>query len=232
MQFKGISAFCNGKLIQIELPDKKSIVLDGKNGDFILSLIRSILSMDYNDYFLDYGDMKDMLLENSYLRFTNGGIACRDNAITIDGSVPKIHCVYARKNGGINSFLISNNTDLTTISFNMTEYTDIIDTNSWVRLQELINRFAGFEFLKIDSKKLYFNSITEELKLAYLLMAESFLTPENYLRIVLIPKLGVFSPSRFCEFMELLDNIHRLEVILTTEDINIRSNSVITLVDC
>lgn len=232
MQLKSISAFHGGKLIQLDLPDKKSIVLEGSSKDYLLSLIKALLGVDYGGYMSDSWEDKDILTNNAYMKFTNGSVYCKEGYVMLDGNVPLTHCVYARKEGGIDSFLLTQGTGSKPLDFDMTKYTDGISQQDWLRLKELINRFAGFEFMQIRNKELYFNEVNAELETAYLLMAESFLTPENYLRVVLIPELECFTPDRMFEFVELLDNIHRLEVVLVSADVNIDKDSVVTAVNC
>ena len=240
MQLKSIQAIHNGRVINIELPDKKSIVLNGSEKDcnYIIDLVRLLLGVDYNDN-LSYIENKsmDLLKDNASMRFTTGSILLKDGSVSISGKVPYIHCVMLNKTG-VSSFLLSQSLTPTSINHDMTKFSSIIPVGDWIRLTELFNRFAGFECAILKNNgdnnfSLDFSGeITEELRLAYLLMSESFLTPKDYLRIVLIPKLEVFTERRLFELIELADNINKLEMVICGADVEIKSGSVITPVNC
>ena len=59
-------------------------------------------------------------------------------------------------------------------------------------------------------------------------MAESFLTPKDYLRVVLIPELDSFSAKDMFRLIDVTDNISRLEMVFTCSDVDIEPGSVIT----
>lgn len=237
MQFKGIQAM-GRKVYNIDLPDKKSIVLDGMQADkdYILELLKIIFGMDYNNSLHGDYNCEEMLRNNAVLQFTGGKLRVEKGAISISGKIPYIHCVYAG-NDGITSFLISQSVKKLEISTDMTEFSNIIDMSDWTRLIELFNRYAGFKCAYlVDSsevgKILQFDGLTKELETVWLLMSESFLTPTDYLRIVLIPQLSLFSAEDMFRLIELLDNIHRLEMVITSAEVDIKPNSVITRVSC
>ena len=240
MQLKSIQAIHKGRVINLELPDKKSIVLSGSRQDcnYILDLTKLLLGVDYNSslYYIE-NKSEELLKDSASMRFTTGSILLKDGSVRIVGKVPYIHCVMLTETG-VSSFLVSQSLNPTSINHDMTKFSNIIPVGDWIRLTELFNRFAGFEcaiFRKNgdnDFSLEFYSELTEELKLAYLLISESFLTPKDYLRIVLIPQISLFDEKRMFELIELVDNINKLEIVICGADVEIKSGSVITPVNC
>lgn len=237
MQFKSIQAM-GRKVYNIDLPDKKSIVLDGLKADkdYILELLKVVFGMDYNNSLESKFPCKELLKNSVILRFTGGTLSVSNGAISISGKIPYIHCIYAQENE-ISSFLVSYSLSQMEISTDMTVYSDVIDISDWSRLLDLFNRYAGFECASLvntqeHGKILQFNNMTKELETVYLLMSESFLTPKDYLRIVLIPQLSYLDSEKMFRLIELLDNINKLEMIITSAEVDIEEGSVITRVSC
>lgn len=240
MQLKGIQTFYKNKIINIELPDKKSIVLNGtkKECTYILDLLRTMLGVDYNDN-LRYLENRseDVLKNNASIRFTTGSILLKDGTITIHGRVPYLHVVMVDNSGDINSFLVSQSASPIGLATDMTKYNTEIEHTDWIRLLELFNRYAGFDCCTLveladSTYKLEFTDLTPELETVYLLMSESFLTPQDYLRIVLLPDIKGVTPERMFELIELVDNINKLEMIISSADVEIKGNTVVTNVSC
>ena len=240
MQLKGIQAIHKGRVMNIELPDKKSIVLCGgiENRNYVIDLLRMMLGVDYSDNLpcVQYKS-NDLLKDSASIRFTTGSIILSDGAVTIKGKVPYLHCVMLTEMG-VSSFLVSQTLNHTSIGHDMTKFSNIIPVADWIRLVELFNRYAGFDCAILENTEgnnftLTFSSeMTEELRLAYLLMSESFLTPKDYLRVVLLPQLSLFDAKKVFELVELADNITRLEMFICGADIDIKAGSIITPVNC
>lgn len=244
MQFKNIQAIRGNRIINVVLPDKKSIVLCGSEDDnlYVMDLLRVMLGVDYNDNlgYLKYR-AEDILKSKASLRFTTGNVYISNGSVRIDGKIPYLHVVQPTNNGGIKSYLISPLVQGTDLDVDMTVYNESIQYSDWIRLVELFNRYAGRDCAQIvevnkDSTvqhgyQLRFNNITEELKTVWLLMSESFLTPQNYLRIVLLPKMNGFDSDKMFKLIDLVDNIGKLEMVITIADVNIKEGSVITEVN-
>lgn len=240
MQLKSIQAIHKGRVINLELPDKKSIVLNGSRKDcnYILDLSKVMLGVDYNSS-LPYVENRseDILNDSASMRFTTGSILLKDGSITIQGKIPYIHVVQVTNNGGISSFLVSQSLNPTGLAVDMTKFSNAIEIADWIRLVELFNRYAKFECAILENNgdnnfSLRFNGLTEELKTVYLLMSESFLTPKDYLRVVLLPEINGINADRMFELIELTDNITKLEMIICGADVEIKDGSVITPVNC
>lgn len=240
MQFKSIQALRGSRPISIVLPDKKSIVLSGRRDDsyYLFDMMRVSFGMDYNDNLGVYKFRSEEILKNqSSLRFTTGMIKIVDGAVSIDGKVPHIHVVQVMPNGSIRSYLVSNKSHIKDLDNDMTKYSSVIPYTDWLRLVELFNKFAKFECAKLTpvdggiedvSYSLSFSGITEELQTAWLLMSESFLTPKDYLRVVLLPELNGYTPDDMYRLIDVADNISHLEMVFTCAEVDIKPGSVIT----
>lgn len=244
MQFKSIQAIRGGRVISITLPDKKSIVFCGSTNDnyYVMDLMRVMFGVDYND---NLGHLKyraeEILKNNASLRFTTGSIYINKGSVRIDGRIPYLHIVQPDNHGGIRSYLVSQSVSVKDLDVDMTHYNESIPHTDWIRLAELFNRYAERECVEIIEVgtnesgapiyELRFNDITEELQTVWLLMSESFLTPQNYLRIVLLPELDGFDGDSMFRLIDLVDNISRLEMVITTAEVNIKAGSVITEVN-
>lgn len=240
MQFKSIHAMRGKRPIGIILPDKKSIVLSGRRDDayYLFDMMRVSFGMDYNDNLGVYRYKSEEILKNeSCLRFTGGMISIKNGAVSLEGKVPQIHVVQVMEDYSIRSYLVSNRTSIKDLDNDMTKYSSVIQYKDWLRLVELFNRFAEYECAVLthvgssdedESYSLSFNGITKELQTGWLLMAESFLTPKDYLRVVLIPELDSFSAKDMFRLIDVTDNISRLEMVFTCSDVDIEPGSVIT----
>lgn len=239
MQFKQITTNLNGNFVNIMLPDKKSIVLKGDKDtkDCVLDVIKAILGCDYTGVMSENFN-RNLFMSSSSLVFTNGELFIKDKAVVRKGKVPRLH--YVEYAGGITiqSFLVTESTENTLIGFDLTEYTPLISSEMWLRLITMVNRVVGFEFVSLTNETLSFNfdtSIMSEdaLKVIYLLIAESFTTPEDYLRLVVIRDFGCIDKNKMGELIEVLDNIRGLEMVICTADIqpdSLSKNSIVTFV--
>ena len=244
MQFKSIQAIRGGRVLNIVLPDKKSVVLSGSKSDseYVMDMMRVMFGVDYNDNlgYLHYRS-EEILRNSASLRFTTGSIYINKGSVRIEGRVPYLHIVQPDMQGGIRSYLVSQSATVKDLDVDMTVYNGAIPHTDWIRLAELFNRYADRDCVKIcevkdeetgsTGYKLEFVDITEELQTVWLLMSESFLTPSNYLRIVLLPPMEGFDADKMFKLIDLVDNISRLEMVITTAEVNIKEGSVITEVD-
>jgi len=238
MQFRSIQAVTDDRVYSINLPDKGVISLDGNSASksYILTMICTVLGLDYSSTINK--EAKGVLRTKASLGFLNGNLTLSDGSVTMRGKVPYIHCVYLNAESvGVSSFFISDIVKRNSIDIDMTRYTSDIEEKDWVRLLSLYNKYAGFESARIvtypdGSKKLEFNGMTRELETAYLLLSESFLTPSDYIRIVLIPELSYIDNNRLVELVRLMSHIRQLEMIIIANDVDLSKNTFISSVSC
>lgn len=244
MQLKGLKTEVNEHPIIVNFPDKKSIILKGQNNLHLLYVIEMLLSSDYTGYYKDldknYGYMYKNVTGMSQLAFTNGSIIGKDNKIYINGQVPNLHCIRYLKNGEFRSFLFSEDVGYCELYNDMTKYSTIVPDNSWIRLCTLVNNLIGYEVVVLDNRQLKFNWGTniefsiEAQKFIYMIISECFLTPNGYLRVLLLPDIDILSSKQQVKLIECLDNIKGHEMCISSGNISfsdIDENSVVTFVN-
>ena len=239
MQFKQITTNLDDHFINIMLPDKKSIVLKGDREvkDCIFDVVKAILGCDYTGVMSENFN-RNLFTSSSSLVFTNGELFIRDKAVVRKGKVPRLHYLEYAGGTSIQSFLVTESTESTILGCDLTIYTPLLPMDAWLRLIAMINKVVGFEFVTLTNENLNFNfdtsSMSEDaLKVIYLLIAESFATPEDYLRLVLIRDFGCIPRNKMGELIEVLDNIRGLEMVICSAEISPESlskHSVVTFV--
>lgn len=236
MQFKNITTQLSGRFLNIDLPDKKSIILNGdiETKEYLLQVIKSLLCFDYSTELS--GFLKHNPLETkSVLVFTNGIVRVHNQASVIEGNVPKLHILELQSDGSILSVLTSEDSNNLTLDTDMTKYSGQLPLESMYRLASLCNKVAGYEFVVFENNEINFNwesTISKSvLETIYLTISESFLTPEGYLRLVLLHTCFGMDSSIMAKLIEVLDNIRGLEMLFCTAEIepqHLSSDSVVT----
>lgn len=238
MQLKSLKTIIDEKEKEVTFPDKKSVIVKGENKNQILYLIETLLSRDYTDYYAkidsNYDFFYEPLSEMSVLVFTNGKIIGKSSTIKVQGEVPKIHCIRYVRNGVIRSFLCNDNMDECSLGNNMTRYNEQIDMSIWYRLIQTVNDYLGFVFVELVDKDLRFHFTTDNIKkftvdaqkLAYMLISECFITPENYLRILLLSEIECMTKEQILDLIKLLDNLKGHEMLLTVDEIETKDNVI------
>lgn len=245
MQLKGIKTILNEKERAIKLPNKKSIVLKSvnqNNKDQIIYLIETLLSREYTDYYAkvdsNFGFQYMPLSKISVLDFTNGKIIGKNSTIRVNGEIPKIHCVRYVRNGVIRSFLCDNSEHAGTclLNYNMTRYTKDVSDAVWYRIIEIVNKFLGYKAVELVDKELRFHFTTtkysvEAQKIIYMLISECVLTPENYLRVVLLSDIECMTEEQQIDLIMVLDNLKGHEMLISSGNINNINNPVLAFVN-
>lgn len=234
MQLKGLKTIVKGKERAITLPNKKSIVLTSDEDidkEQVVYLIETLLSREYTDYYAkidrNYGKTYLPLSKISVLDFTNGKIIGKNSTIKINGTIPNIHCVRYVSHGIIRSFLCQNTekNGICELNYNMTRYTKEIPELVWVRLIETVNKFLGYKVVDLVDNELRFNftqtSYTiEAQKIIYMLISECMLTPNDYLRVVLLSDIECLTPKQQFDLILTLDNIKGHEMLVSCGEVD------------
>lgn len=228
---KGITMEISGRSVQVALPDKKTIILRGMHTLHILHILECLLAQDFTGYYDDtdkqYGFNYEKIEGVSSVVFNNGAILSKDSIVQTQGVVPNIHVIRYLKGYTFRSFYLSS--DLNTNSSlytDLTKYSNSLQDIQWVRLITLVNNLVDFEFVKLENKNLYFDFDTDTaisddgLKLIYSIIAECFLTPQGYSRVLLLPSMNVLSKDMQVKLMEILDNIKGHTLTLSLVDIS------------
>lgn len=243
---KKVSTVINGQTVDVNLPNKKTIILRGRNALQVMFIIESLLRQDFTDYFrqLDsqYGFNYLEPEGTSYIMFNDGIVMGKDGAIQFQGVVPNIHVI--RYLGASNKIRSSYMTEVMNTQANtevdMTKYSHIIYDAQWIRLVASVNTILGFEFVKLENEQLHFNfdntkSIgIEGQEIIYLLIAECTLTPQGYSRVLLLPNIPYLDAKTQVKLLEVLDNFRGHSLTLSLANIqpsDLSASSIISFLN-
>ena len=138
------------------------------------------------------------------------------NSVVVEGVLSEIGLERSSyvKDGIIRSFLCSDYTEKNNCALteNLTRYTDRIDETIWNKLLKTVNDFIGYDVVTVKDKELHFNFTpnqysVEAQKTIYMLISECFITPSDYLRIVLLSDIETLTVEQQLELIKVLDNI-------------------------
>lgn len=218
----------DGGLIGVELPNKKTIFVRGKLSEHFLYVVESMLARDTSGY---YGKL-DGSAGKSYqdvdgemcLLFNDGAIRSNERVIQVNGALPSTHVIrYTGVDSTFRSFLLENSlTTHSPVYSDMRKYSHIIDDAKWVRLIAVVNNLLGFEFAKLSDGSLSFSPRTdchftvEAQKFMYMLMAECYLTPDGFSRILLLSDMPFLEKEDEIKFISCLGTIPYHSLTLST----------------
>ena len=242
MLIKGVKTEVNGNLLSVPFPDKKTIILRGSNGLQILHIVESLLSNDFTGYYFEadkqYGFYYKPVTGMSQLAFNDGSIYGKDKAIHTQGVIPKIHCIrYLGKSNKIRSFVISNDLQYSELYVDTTKYSTALTVAQWMRLISLINKVVGFEMVTLEDEQLSiqfredYEIPVEGQQIIYMLIAECFVTPQGYSRVLLLPDIPYLSGKVQAELLETIDNINGHTLTLSSGSVQLSDfspNSIVS----
>ena len=244
MVIRGFKTEVNNKLLSISFPTEKNTVLfRGTRSLQVLHTVESLLSRDFTDYYVDvdkqYGYHYDEKQGVSQLMFDTGSIYGKEHVTSVDGKLPNIHCIRYLNNGIFRSFYITDNIKVTYIDACMTDYnTNVIPLTDWYRLFAMVNNLIGSEIVVFDGQHIRFNFnensdwSVEAQKFVYLIIAECFITKDDFKRVLLMPDIDILYPTQQIRLLELLDNIKGHELTLSSGRIefkDVTSNAVTSI---
>lgn len=225
----------NGKESSVKIPDKKTVILRGTHNVSVLFAVESLLNFDMTNYYLERDKSKGYHYAvpdgECYISFGDTGrLVGLGGKVTSQGNVPKIHCVrYLRDEAGgsIRSFIISEEGDTPyQLSTNLTKYSVKLPDSSWFRLTSMVNKVIGFDFCELrargGNKEVYFKYddaktiSVDGCKAVFMLLAECFLTPEGYHRIMLVPEIECLEAKKQLALLDALSNVKGHALTLST----------------
>lgn len=226
----------SGRSVTAFIPECKTVVFSGNKADDILFDIECLLARDVTKEFINiddqYGITHEPLDKSLKLTFTSGALYVEDGIVKTTGTVPNVHYVRLIGNGvnTVRSCLVSESTKRTSIFSNLFTYTSALPDSKWIRLCETVNSIVGYEMCNLvssgGSKELKFDldkecEISAELRdLVYLLVSECYLTPDGYIRVLLLPNIEGMSSSFQLKLLDTLDNIKGHSLTLSTAKIS------------
>lgn len=225
---KAIKTEVNGKQVSVTLPDSKTVILRGRLSMHILYVVESLLSSDCTGYYADidsqFGIKYEALDGLSQIMFNNGYLSGRDKCVMAAGVVPNFHCVRYIGNNvhQLRSFLLASDGNLNCLDHDLTKYSSVLADTQWIRMMAIVNDIVGYEMCELKEHKIKFNmdvdsDIDEDTRgLIYILVAECFLTPPNYHRVLLLPDIIGLYPDTQVKLLDSLDNISGHTLTLST----------------
>lgn len=242
---KSINTEISGRGVQVYLPEKKTIILKGINALHVIHILECLLGQDFTGYYWEldkqYGFRYSEVSGVSSVVFNAGAILGKDKVIQLQGVVPNIHVIRYLNGYTFRSFYLSTTVGAdATLYSDMTKYSHVLQENQWIRLLALVNNLVGFELVRLDGESLKFafrNDVdisVDGQKLIYSLLAECFLTPEGYSRVLLLPDMSVLPSDKQVRFLEVLDDIKGHTLTLSTAKISasdIKENSIISFLN-
>jgi len=224
MVIKNISTVINGMFTSLDLPDAATISLKGSGSDYILYVIESLLANDFTSNFakrdIRFGINRPSYEGVSTLVMENGQIVGQGETVQKFGKPPLIHCIRHIKDGSLRSFIVNDKNDHK-IGVDLLIYSDIISKRSWVRLSETINMLLGFKFMVFSGSDIVFNDAyendwsSEARMVAYMLLSECFITPENHKRVLLLSEISLLSNSQRVKLLGAISSIEKHGVTIT-----------------
>lgn len=225
MDIVGVKTTIGGRDLSVNLPDKKSIIIRGRNSEYFITIFESLLANDYtnNVYKREEGVSKVI--------FREGALVGKDKSVFMEGKIPKIHCIRYLDSGRFRSFLISDEVSYSELYSDMKKYSGIIPEAKWIRLCEIVNSIVGFNLVYVVDKKIKFcfsdvsEFSIEAQKLVYLLVAECFITPKGYRRILILPDIDLLNGRQQALLIEHLDNIIGHDLCISSGNISVNDLS-------
>lgn len=228
---KSMSTEISSRNIQVCFPEKKTIILRGTNALHIMHIIECLLGQDFTGYYWEldkqYGFNYNEVSGVSSVVFNSGAILGKDKVIQVQGVVPNIHVIRYLNGYTFRSFYLTTTVGTYAPLYNdLTKYSHILQDTQWIRLISLVNNLVGFELVKLEDSTLKFffssefNISIDGQKLIYSLLAECFITPDNYSRVLLLPDMSILPKDIQIKYLETLDNIKGHTLTLSTANIS------------
>lgn len=219
---KFVSMSVDGGKKGVEVPDVKTVIIRGRLKNRFLNVVESLLAMDVSGYNAQL-DGQESIDDEAYILFKDGGIRAKDGVAELQGVVPPTHVIrYAGSGDKFRSFYLS--PTLSTYSpvyTDMRKYSHVIVDSRWYRLISIVNDLLNFEFVRLEDGNLSFSPRSdmpvsvEGQKFVYMLMAECYLTPENFKRVLLLSDIPSLDTATQLKLFQRLGVIPGFGVIFS-----------------
>lgn len=228
---KHVSMTIDGGKKSMELSDARTIIVRGRMKEHFLYVVESLLAMDTSGYYgeidkqagANYKDIED----EAFVLFQDGGIRSVDKVVQTSGVVPSTHVIrYTGADEKFRSFYMEQGlSTYSTVYTDMRKYSHVISDAKWFRLLAMVNDLLGFEFVTADDGELAFHPMNgfpvspDGQKFIYLLMAECYLTPEKYRRVLLLSDIPYLTTELQIKFLKRLGDIPGHGVTFSTSKV-------------
>lgn len=213
----------------------RAVIIKGANKINLIHEFEKVLTKDITGYCSNLdsnvGEEFNEAQGISSITYENG-VTYLDNdkkVVKSTGKTPNIHCIrFIEESNELRSCTISTTSkNIESIAHNMVRYSVIIDNNKWVRLCTLVNKVIGYTFVKVENNELVFDyntntALTDKQKeMIYIIIAECFLTPEGFERVILLTNMEGYPKSVVIKLIETLTRIKDNNLVLCTYDLKI-----------
>lgn len=232
---KKLSLSINNRKIDIDFGDSNIISLGGSisDRDTIIYTLERFFANDFGTYYNDidsnlgvnYANVEfpcSIEYSNSYCKYTG-------NRFKFLGHTPSIHCIRYINNSIIRSFILKNSKiDNEIIGVDMTKFNSGVSDSKWKRLALLVNNLIGSDVVNLDltHRSLFLtttpvNDWSEEaIKFVYLLVSESIITPEDYIRVILLSHVSMLSSEQLEKLIDTLKSISKGDMVVLSDRIS------------
>lgn len=222
------------KLVNLSFDNSSCVCLTGQE-DIKATVVYTIERMLARDFGLYYDTLDSEIIKykpvtgNITIKLQNGVLTRDTRSVHAVGDIPKLHCIRYTIGGRIRSFTINDESDNGIIGVNMTEYNSQVSDGKWLRLANLVNGVCDFDFVQLDTQNgvLSFNFENdtwseEELKIVYLLLSESILTPDGYRRVIMLTPLNELTKEHQKSLISALIKLTKNELVIFCDDVDIK----------
>ena len=247
MLFKQLKCNLNDRTVSIDFKEGSCQIINSSYILEIMHILETLIIGDSVGYLQDYDRSLGCYYSNndeSELIFSNNSsVRIFNRKVFFNGEIPKIHCVRHISNAKIRSSLLNGSIIEEPTNVDMTKYSNAITDQQWLRCISLMNQLIGSDIVDLSSNRtLLRNSFYRGMarddinldvqKFIYTIVAECFLTPDGYKRLVLLPRLEFLGTRLALDLIKTLGKISKHELLIsdlkvTTKDIREDDNIII-----
>lgn len=227
---KKVSYTIGNQFLSFDLPSNKLVSLVGDTNacNTFLSVLERCIASDFSHYFDDFdstkGVMYDSEIGNVHLEFDYGSLSyVNNNFIKRLATRRDFYCIRYIGDMDIRSFVspLVEKDIPNSLGVSLTSYSSALSKSSWLRLRELYNNMCGFTAVSINNEKkeVSFNFDNDKgwsedaLKLAYIILAESFVSARKGIRVILLSEIKLMSENQFIRLLDALYHVSNLECV-------------------
>ncbi len=226
----------------VDLKDADILLLRGANAGLAVHVLEDLLAKDFTGNSYVVARQHGVFLSNNVTCATlvceEAKLRGQNRSVTLVGKQPQIHCITTLSKGKIRSFMYTDELKQNELYTDTRKFTNQLPDVYWVRVVETTNKLLGYEAVHFKNDKLSFNFTekdnwsVEAQKMAYTLIAESLLTPNNCSRVVLISKADVLNAVQILKLSRMMKNMRNHGIIIITEGVEPKDIYMEGLVTC
>ena len=204
--------------------EKKAVLLTGTYAFDILHLFEHIYGMDIPDNFAEidagYGVSYRVFTGAGYIDWQGMKAYTDKDVVKHERGVPKFHIIRWVCGNTIRSYCMSDTAHTLSLYANLASPNLKVSAKTYYRVVSIVNRILGCDVVSYSSDGLAFawadGICIEAQKLVYQLVAECFLTPQGYQRLILLPSVPFIDKDLMLRLINALINIGGHRLLLST----------------